>query len=91
MRVSRIIASMAVVSLFAGVFADVAVAQPKSRSEVKRELMQAYHDGLLPGTEANYPPSERLIRINRETHLAVVHPGETNPPLDKHDGISAIE
>ncbi|ACD18762.1 DUF4148 domain-containing protein [Paraburkholderia phytofirmans] len=40
-------------------------AQGKTRAEVRQELLQAYKDGLIPTTEADYPPSKRTIERNK--------------------------
>jgi hypothetical protein len=39
--------------------------QGKTRAEVRQELLQAYKDGLIPTTEADYPPSRRTIERNK--------------------------
>ena len=39
--------------------------QGKTRAEVRRELIQAYREGLIPTTEADYPPSKRTIERNK--------------------------
>nr|WP_310678379.1 hypothetical protein [Burkholderia multivorans] len=35
---------------------------------VIQELIQAYHDGLLPTSKHDYPPSEATIARNKELH-----------------------
>ncbi|MBP0595668.1 DUF4148 domain-containing protein [Paraburkholderia sp. LEh10] len=37
----------------------------KTRAEVREELIQAYRDGLIPTTEADYPPSKFTIERNK--------------------------
>ncbi|WP_168789726.1 DUF4148 domain-containing protein [Paraburkholderia aromaticivorans] len=39
--------------------------QGKTRAEVRQELIQAYRDGLIATTEADYPPSRRTIERNK--------------------------
>lgn len=39
--------------------------QGKTRAEVRQELLQAYKEGLIPTTEADYPPSRRTIERNK--------------------------
>ncbi|REG51897.1 uncharacterized protein DUF4148 [Paraburkholderia sp. BL6669N2] len=39
--------------------------QGKTRAEVRKELIQAYRDGLIPTTEADYPPSKSTIERNK--------------------------
>ncbi|WP_254067626.1 DUF4148 domain-containing protein [Burkholderia sp. L27(2015)] len=37
----------------------------KTRAQVMQELVQAEKAGLVPSTEANYPPSDDAVRLNR--------------------------
>ncbi|WP_338418461.1 DUF4148 domain-containing protein [Burkholderia cenocepacia] len=43
----------------------------KTREQVHQELIQAYHDGLLPTSKHDYPPSEALIARNKELHQLI--------------------
>ncbi|HDR8911271.1 TPA: DUF4148 domain-containing protein [Burkholderia multivorans] len=45
-----------------------APSQGKTREQVRRELIQAYHDGLLPTSKHDYPPSPATIARNKELH-----------------------
>lgn len=40
--------------------------QGKTREQVRRELIQAYRDGLLPTNNHDYPPSPATIARNKE-------------------------
>ncbi|KWF26788.1 hypothetical protein WL88_10570 [Burkholderia diffusa] len=44
------------------------VSRGKTREQVQQELNQAYHDGLLPTSKHDYPPSEATIARNKELH-----------------------
>jgi Domain of unknown function (DUF4148) len=50
--------------------ADVAAPTGKSRAQVMAELVQAQKAGLIPTTEADYPPSDNEIRLNRERYAS---------------------
>lgn len=40
----------------------------KSREQVRQELLEAHRQGLIPVTEADYPPSQRTIDANKARH-----------------------
>ncbi|WP_321869362.1 DUF4148 domain-containing protein [Burkholderia ubonensis] len=40
----------------------------KTREQVRQELIRAYHDGLLPTSNHDYPPSAEAIARNKELH-----------------------
>ncbi|WP_063801189.1 DUF4148 domain-containing protein [Burkholderia ubonensis] len=40
----------------------------KTREEVRQELIRAYHDGLLPTSNHDYPPSPETIARNKARH-----------------------
>ncbi|EKS72721.1 hypothetical protein BURK_004692 [Burkholderia sp. SJ98] len=52
--------------------APVASAAPggKTRKQVMDELKQAERDGLVPMSRWDYPPSQRLIEMNKERYAA---------------------
>ncbi|WP_080417094.1 DUF4148 domain-containing protein [Burkholderia ubonensis] len=60
----------------AAVAAAVAPASPsgnsapsgKTREQVRQELIRAYHDGLLPTSNHDYPPGPETIARNKELH-----------------------
>ncbi|MFM0735133.1 DUF4148 domain-containing protein [Paraburkholderia sediminicola] len=37
----------------------------KTRAQVREELIEAQRAGIIPTTEADYPPSQRTINANR--------------------------
>lgn len=43
----------------------------KSREQVRQELLEAQRQGLIPNTEADYPPSQRSIDANKARHAAL--------------------
>lgn len=45
----------------------------KTREEVRRELVQAYKDGILPFRRSEYPPSTASMKKNKEAY-ARAHP-----------------
>lgn len=45
-----------------------APSEGKAREQVRRELIQAYHDGLLLTTKHDYPPSPATVARNKELH-----------------------
>lgn len=42
--------------------------QSKTREQVRQELIRAYHDGVLPTSKHDYPPSPQTIARNKELH-----------------------
>ena len=40
----------------------------KTREQVYEELLEARRQGLIPNTEADYPPSQRTIDANKTRH-----------------------
>jgi hypothetical protein len=54
---------------------SVQVVQPqplgKTRAQVREELLEARRQGLIPTTEADYPPSQRTIDANKARHAVV--------------------
>lgn len=78
-----------VVVTMIGAASQVAQAQGKSRAQVNQELVQAQHDGVIPNSKTQYPPSADRIARNKELHAITWHAGETTPPVDHHDSIAA--
>ncbi|PRX36551.1 uncharacterized protein DUF4148 [Paraburkholderia sp. BL18I3N2] len=72
-----------------GAASHVAQAQGKSRAEVKQELAQAQHAGLIPSSKTQYPPDARTIARNKQTHAIAWHGHKTTPSVDQHDKLSA--
>ena len=50
--------------------ASAAAPAGKTRQQVMQELKQAERDGLVPTSRSDYPPSERLIEMNKERYAA---------------------
>ena len=42
----------------------------KTREQVIQELIQAERAGLVPTSRSDYPPSDRLIELNKERYAA---------------------
>ncbi|KVH39862.1 DUF4148 domain-containing protein [Burkholderia cepacia] len=63
--------------------------QGKTRAQVVNELKQAQHDGVVPTSKTQYPPSGELIARNKELHGISVHGGEKKPQADNHDNLTA--
>ena len=59
--------SVAALTVF-GTASQVAQAQGKSRAEVKQELVQAHHTGVIPSSKTQYPPDANTIARNKQTH-----------------------
>ncbi|MFM0392233.1 DUF4148 domain-containing protein [Paraburkholderia phytofirmans] len=80
--------SVAALTIF-GAASQVAQAQGKSRAEVKQELVQAQHTGVIPSSKTQYPPDANTIARNKQTHAIAWHGGEKAPSLDQHDKLAA--
>ncbi|WP_168789734.1 DUF4148 domain-containing protein [Paraburkholderia aromaticivorans] len=80
--------SVAVLTIF-GAASPVAQAQGKSRAEVKQELVQAQHDGVIPTSKTRYPADANTIARNKQTHAISSHGGETAASMDQHDKLAA--
>ncbi|CAB3756538.1 DUF4148 domain-containing protein [Paraburkholderia humisilvae] len=76
-------------SLCAAFVTEAALAQGKTREQVQQELAQARHDGMLPISKTNYPPTDEQIARNKQLHAIAKHSGETSPSIDHHDGALA--
>lgn len=81
MKTSKLVTA----SLALGALSQRAWAEAKSRAQVQQELVSAQHEGLIPTSETQYPPSEEHKARNRATHAASKHGGEQAPSLDQHD------
>ncbi|MDP9581547.1 UNVERIFIED_ORG: hypothetical protein J2791_000828 [Burkholderia contaminans] len=62
--------------------------QGKTRTEVINELKQAQHDGVVPTSKTQYPPTSEMIARNRELHVISMHAGEKTPQADHHDSLA---
>ncbi|MDR5761061.1 DUF4148 domain-containing protein [Caballeronia sp. LZ035] len=85
MKKSLITAMLITSSMALMLASGVASAQGKSRDQVRQELVQAQHDGDVPSTKTQYPPSEQMVARNKEVHASAVHAGEKAPAVDHHD------
>lgn len=45
--------------------------QGKTRAQVRAELLEARRHGWIPTSEADYPPSQQTIDINKARHAIV--------------------
>ncbi|WP_438397131.1 DUF4148 domain-containing protein [Caballeronia sp. DA-9] len=61
----------------------------KTRQQVQQELMQAQHDGIVPVSKHDYPPSPARIARNKELHALTKHAGEQMPVQDHHDNLAS--
>ncbi|CAB3748281.1 hypothetical protein GQ57_18820 [Burkholderia sp. MSh2] len=62
--------------------------QGKTRTQVVNELKQAQHDGVVPISKTQYPPSGEVVARNKELHGISVHGGEKKPQTDNHDNLA---
>ncbi|MDF3080402.1 DUF4148 domain-containing protein [Burkholderia sola] len=63
--------------------------QGKSRAQVVNELKQAQHDGIVPISKTQYPPTAEVVARNKELHGISVHGGEQKQQTDNHDDLAA--
>ncbi|KVE28380.1 hypothetical protein WS67_06350 [Burkholderia singularis] len=85
MKTKTIVAASVAIALSMVVSTQAAWAQGKTRAEVKQELVQAQHEGIVPAGKNDYPPSKALIKRNQATHAVSVHGGKPSATLDEHD------
>ncbi|QVN22543.1 DUF4148 domain-containing protein [Burkholderia pyrrocinia] len=62
--------------------------QGKTRAQVVNELKQAQHDGIVPTSKTQYPPTSEIVARNKELHGISVHGGEKKPQADNHDNLA---
>ncbi|KVA36843.1 hypothetical protein WK90_25085 [Burkholderia cepacia] len=93
MKTAQLAALFVTATLSLGMVAQPAFAQTqtqgKTRTQVVNELKQAQHDGVVPTSKTQYPPSGELIARNKELHGISVHGGEKKPQTDNHDELTA--
>ncbi|MFM0738928.1 DUF4148 domain-containing protein [Paraburkholderia xenovorans] len=77
------------VSLSASALAQQAPATGKSRADVRQELVQAQHDGVIPTPKTRYPADDQTIQRNQELHAITTHGNEKSPAMDHHDTAAA--
>jgi hypothetical protein len=85
MNAARLSALLAAALLSTAAFAQGSQANGKTRAEVHQELLKAQHDGTIPTSRLDYPPSADTVARNKELHEVSKHRGEKMPALDKHD------
>ncbi|RQT86347.1 DUF4148 domain-containing protein [Burkholderia cepacia] len=93
MKTAQLAALFVTTTLSLGMVTQPAFAQTqtqgKTRTQVVNELKQAQHDGVVPTSKTQYPPSGELIARNKELHGISVHGGEKKPQTDNHDELTA--
>ncbi|MBJ9754911.1 DUF4148 domain-containing protein [Burkholderia cepacia] len=93
MKTAQLAALFVTATLSLGMATQAAFAQAqtqgKTRTQVVNELKQAQHDGVVPTSKTQYPPSSELIARNKELHGISVHGGEKKPQTDNHDELTA--
>ncbi|WP_176098561.1 DUF4148 domain-containing protein [Burkholderia cepacia] len=93
MKTAQLAALFVTATLSLGMATQAAFAQTqtqgKTRTQVVNELKQAQHDGVVPTSKTQYPPSSELIARNKELHGISVHGGEKKPQIDNHDELTA--
>ncbi len=89
MKAIKFAALLVTSTIALGAVSQSAQAQAKTREQVRQELVQAQHNGLIPSSKTHYPPSEATIARNKETHAAMKHAGEPTPAVDHHDSVAA--
>ena len=90
MTATKLSVTVAIVAatLLAGFATQNALAQGKSRAQVQQELAQARHDGVIPVSKTNYPPTDEQMARNKQLHAIAKHPGEASPNFDQHDSVA---
>ncbi|WP_175869943.1 DUF4148 domain-containing protein [Burkholderia sp. BCC0397] len=93
MKTAQLAAWFVTATLSLGMATQAAFAQTqtqgKSRTQVVNELKQAQHDGIVPTSKTQYPPTGEIIARNKELHGISVHSGEQKPQTDNHDTLTA--
>ncbi|WP_175819009.1 DUF4148 domain-containing protein [Burkholderia sp. BCC0419] len=93
MKTAKLAALFVTATLSLGIATQAAFAesqpQGKSRSQVVNELKQAQHDGVVPTSKTQYPPTGEIVARNKELHGISVHGGEQKPQTDNHDNLNA--
>nr|WP_057925783.1 DUF4148 domain-containing protein [Burkholderia ambifaria] len=91
MKTAKLAALFVTATLSFGIAAQAALAQTpgKTRTEVINELKQAQHDGVVPTSKTQYPPTGDIVARNKALHGMSVHAGEKAPQADNHDSLAA--
>ncbi|SAK52380.1 hypothetical protein AWB79_01874 [Caballeronia hypogeia] len=85
MKKSTIATLLLTTSAYLSLAPVIAGAQDKTREQVKQELTQARHDGVVPSSKQQYPNTDQATARNKEIHNVTTHGGEARPAVDKHD------
>ncbi|MEN8516010.1 DUF4148 domain-containing protein [Burkholderia sp. RS02] len=92
MKTAKLAALFVTVTLSLGMATQAAFAQTqtqgKTRTQVVNELKQAQHDGVVPTSKTQYPPTAEMIARNKELHGISAHGGEKAPQADNHDNLA---
>ncbi|RQR42237.1 MULTISPECIES: DUF4148 domain-containing protein [unclassified Burkholderia] len=92
MKTAKFAALFVTATLSLGIATQAAFAQTqtqgKTRTEVVNELKQAQHDGVVPTSKTQYPPTGEIVARNKELHGITVHAGEKAPRADNHDSLA---
>ncbi|KVQ66761.1 DUF4148 domain-containing protein [Burkholderia territorii] len=94
MRTVKLAALFVTATLSLGIATQAAFAQTqtqtlgKTRADVVNELKQAQHDGTVPTSKTQYPPTSEIVARNKELHGISVHAGEKAPQADNHDNLA---
>ncbi|HEF5872929.1 TPA: DUF4148 domain-containing protein [Burkholderia cenocepacia] len=93
MKTAKLAAWFITATLSLGMATPAAFAQTptqgKTRTQVVNELKQAQHDGVVPTSKTQYPPTGEIVARNKELHGISVHGGEKKPQTDNHDDLTA--
>ena len=90
MKTAQFAALFVTAMLSLGLASQAAFAQTqgKTRTEVIDELKQAQHDGTVPTSKTQYPPTDEITARNKALHGISVHAGEKAPQADNHDSLA---
>lgn len=94
MKTAKLAALFVTATLSLGMATQAAFAQTqtqpqgKTRTQVVNELKQAQHDGIVPTSKTQYPPTSEIIARNKELHGISMHGGEKKPQADNHDNLA---
>ncbi|WP_175952249.1 DUF4148 domain-containing protein [Burkholderia sp. BCC0405] len=93
MKTATLAALFVTAALSLGIATQAAFAQTqtqgKTRTQVVNELKQAQHDGVVPTSKTQYPPTGELVARNKALHGMSVHGGEKKLQTDNHDNLTA--
>ncbi|WP_323120373.1 DUF4148 domain-containing protein [Burkholderia alba] len=82
MKAAKLIALAASLTVSAAVFAELPPSTQtsptggKTREQVRAELVDAQHHGVIPAKKTDYPPSADTVKQNQRTHAIAKHGGQ---------------